>query len=98
MKIASEDFIIYVKSMEGKCFLTQFRGKPFTIENASNGFFFTPQSTGKTRFHDFDTLRRILEKYNHTSSLHPKDYFDITMNASYTLALIKIYVEHKVSI
>jgi hypothetical protein len=95
MRINPGELILYLKSLSGQYVLTQFKRKSFLVETASNGFFFTPQSTGKTRFHDLDTLRRIVEIYNNTGSLHPKDYFDITMNASYTLALIKRYIQQE---
>lgn len=93
MKIALNEFISYLRSIDGQRVLTQFQHKPFTVVTASNGLYITPQSTGISRFHDLETLSRIVEEYNRTGSLLPKDYQDITWNSSYTLALIKAYLE-----
>lgn len=93
MKIALDEFVNYLSLRSDQRFLTLFRQKPFTIEIASKWLFITPLSSGKTRYHELETLRRIVEIYNKTGSLHPRDYHDITWNSSYTLALIKAYME-----
>ena len=98
MTIDLSELIQFINSLNGQYALTLYKRKPFLIEIASNGFCFTPRSTGKARIHDQETLRRIVETYNRSGSLYPKDYFDITMNASYTLTIIKMYLDQKVQI
>ena len=93
MKIALDEFVRYLRSISGQRVLTQFRQKPFTIEMASKWLFITPLSSGKSRYHDLETVSRIVEEYNKTGSLRPRDYQDITWNSSYTLALIKAFTE-----
>ena len=95
MTIDLNDLILFIKSLNGHYALTIFRRKPFLIETTPNGFFYTPQSTGKTRFHDYDTLLKIVTMFNNSGSLHPGDYLDVTMNSSYSLALLKMYLEQQ---
>ena len=87
--------IQFINSLKGQYAFTIFKRKPFLIETASNGFFYTPESTGKTRFHDYNTLRKIVTIFNNSGSLHPGDYVDVSMNSSYSLALIKMYIEQQ---
>ena len=93
MKIALDEFVRYLRSISGQSVLTQFQHKPFTVETASTGLYITPLSSGKARYHDLETVSRIVEIFNKTGSLRPKDYQVITWNSSYTLALIKAYLE-----
>jgi hypothetical protein len=93
MKIEFADFLQFLKSVNGQNFNTQYKQKSFKVETTSNEILYTPQSTGKTRHHDLVTLKGIVDRYNDTSSLHPGDYNEMTMNSSYTLAIIKAYLQ-----
>jgi hypothetical protein len=64
----------------------------FTVEvrqgREGDVIYFTPASSGKQRRLESDCLA-VLDRYNRTGSLRPRDYTSLTQNASYLLALIR---------
>lgn len=92
--IGINSFLAFCKSREGKVLDTVGGRAEFELSSvAYEAFYYTPTSTGKIRKQAIKYIERILERYEETKSLSPKDYLDITLNASYILALIKLYGE-----
>jgi hypothetical protein len=80
----------YIKrNLIGRKIKTLARQKVFTVKVSSNGLIYTPNSTGKPRPHGQKFVERFLERYNITRSLSPSNYTDISVNASYLLAIIE---------
>jgi hypothetical protein len=52
-------------------------------------------STRKQRSSGRNYIQKVLDHYAMTGSLEPGDYISITMNASYILRLIKLYLENQ---
>ena len=85
----------YVKSLSGKTFQTSKQKKNFIVQFKKGKIHYIPKATGKPRPHEDIYLERVVDRFNETNSLMPKDYVDITLNASYTLALIEQYIVGK---
>lgn len=49
---------------------------------------FTPESTGMSRSDGRLAAERFVERFSETGSTRPKDYQDVTRNASYFVALM----------
>jgi len=58
-------------------------GLPFQVAIYTDGPFFIPQSTGLRRSDGRLAAGRILDRYNEIKSLRPRDYPDVSRNASY---------------
>ena len=83
----------FARTLEGKPLVTQVRGHGFRLEVTRGGFIYTPESTGKARPEQDKIIERVLARYSETKSLRPGDYQDLTVNASYLLAIVARY-EH----
>ena len=92
--LTPEALIEFVRSNDGMRLETLQRKHPFTVHVAGDGIEYVPQS-GKPRPHRLKYLQRVCEEFSRVNSFRPVDYNDITMNASYTLALIKAYLDSK---
>ena len=68
-------------------FDTRIEGKPFTMRVIPSGLEFTPGSGG-ARSVSWAHVDEVLAQYNVTGSLHPRDYTDLSRNASYILTLL----------
>lgn len=68
--------------------LTTITGKPFKVGLYREVPFFIPLSTNHGRSDGQKAAEQFLERYNETGSHRPKDYQDVTRNASYFLSLI----------
>jgi hypothetical protein len=84
--------LAYAKTLEGQGLETIYRRSPFTVEAERDNLVFI-NSKGKRRSHGGKFLQRVCDHFAETNSLHPVAYRDMTVNASYTLALIKRYLE-----
>jgi 5-methylcytosine-specific restriction endonuclease McrA len=91
-KISFQKFKEFVGTRDGKTFQTLRQRKPFVVQFTNNQISYIPKTTSKLRLHEDIYLSRIIDQFNRTNSFHPKDYVDITRNASYTLALINQYI------
>lgn len=58
------------------------------VSSAENCPFFTPLSSGWGQTDGRNAAERFIERYNKLGSLRPKDYADITRNASYYIGLL----------
>jgi hypothetical protein len=86
--VTLDELIEFVRSHGGELKLeTQQQKHPFTVRLAGDAFEYLPRSN-KPRTHDRAYLQRVCDESSRTNSVRPVDYNDITMNASYTLALI----------
>src|SRR5258708_3016759 len=65
---------------------------PIPSRVAGDGLEYLPE-TDKPRPHGRKCLNRDCEEFSRTNSYQPGDYAEITMNASYTLALIRAYFD-----
>jgi hypothetical protein len=63
-------------------------GKRFRIGVYMDGPYFIPESSGRGQSDGRPPVRRFIERYNATHSLRPKDYQDVTRNASYLVGLL----------
>ncbi len=94
-KIDFKAFKNHVKSLSGKTFQTGQQKKNFIVQFKKHKIHYIPKTTGKPRPHEDIYLKRVVDRFNETNSLMPKDYVDITLNASYTVALIEQYIVGK---
>jgi len=86
-------FITFCKGKQNRMLTTIGGRRSFTVEVQNETLRYTPESTKKPRtFLRRKDLGPVLKKYNESKSLRPRDYTEMTVNASYTLALIKLYV------
>jgi hypothetical protein len=85
--IAIDDFLSFVRSLEGEVISTLAGRAQFTVRVADNGLEFTPLSTAHPRGHTRAYVQRVLDHFRATGSWSTADY-QFTVNASYQLALI----------
>jgi hypothetical protein len=78
----------YAKSIDGTTLETRARHNKFHFTVDDDGFHYIPESTNKPRIQETKYVDRVLQRFNEIRSLSPKDYTDLTMNASYLLAII----------
>jgi predicted HNH restriction endonuclease len=86
------EFKNYVKTINGRVLQTLQQKKKFIVQITNGEILYIPQTTAKPRLHEDLYLKRVIDRFNKTKSFKPKDYVDITRNASYTLALIKQFM------
>ena len=83
-----DDLLALARGYEGQV-LETVTGKPFTVGIARTGeIFFTPASSGWGQSDGRKAAERFVERYNQTASLRPRDYADVSRNASYFIGLI----------
>ncbi len=92
-KINIDHFISFLSKSGKRSFKTFSRGKEFFVEVTPYGLCYIPKSSGKSRKHQIKYINRILDRFNQTGSFSPGDYIDLTVNASYTLSLIREYIK-----
>lgn len=88
-----DSFIEYAKKINDSELFTKKQNKKFLFEIGSTGFYYLPSSTKKQRFQRFIYVKRFIDRYNETRSLNPKDYQDISVNASYLLVIIQNFLD-----
>jgi len=85
-----KSFMAFCASMQGRK-LTTVGGRANFYVKIQNGILrYRPAVSGNFRSHT--SLEDVLKRYNEFHLSQPKDYHDLTWNASYTLALIKLFV------
>lgn len=92
--VKPQELIEFVRSNDGMQLETQQQKHPFSVHVAGDSSEYVPQ-TGKPRPHELEYLQRVCDEFSRINSFRPVDYNDITMNASYTLALIRAYLDSK---
>ncbi|MBI4283357.1 MAG: hypothetical protein HY663_02670 [Chloroflexi bacterium] len=92
--IGFRSFMDFCKTLEGHTLPTAGGRARFDLLKAEKErLYYIPKSTGKERIVPKRYIERVLDRYNKGGSLKPTDYNDITRNASYTLALVKLFVK-----
>jgi hypothetical protein len=81
----------FARSLEGKPITTGAQSRIFHVRVAKGGLIYTPQSTGKPRPQQDRDIERVLERFRETGSFRPVYYTDLTVNASYLLAILECY-------
>lgn len=82
----------YSKSINQTTLETRARHNKFLFSVDDVGFHYIPESTGKPRIQENRYIERVIERYNEKRSLSPRDYNDLTVNASYLLAVIEKFI------
>lgn len=90
--VVFDDFRTYANRLDGQTLVTRSRGQHFTVRVTPEGLEYTPGSTGKRRKQAWHFAERFLDTYNEKRSMHPVDYRDISINASYFLAVLGGYL------
>jgi len=89
--VTAKELIEFVRAKGSFQLSTGKQQKPFTVRLNGNDLEFVPHSTKKVRAHELKWIQRVCNKFSQTNSYRPTDYTDLTVNASYTLAVIKAY-------
>jgi len=96
MAIDFNSFMIFCKGREGQTLPTAGGRAKFVLSSVQNDrLYYIVESTGKSRHSTRPWIEAVLNHYAKTKSLRPVDYQRVTFNASYTLSLIKLYLEHQ---
>jgi hypothetical protein len=90
--IPLDDFLSFVRSVEGEVIPTLAGRARFRVRVVDNGLEFTPLSTEQPRGHTRAYVQRVLDRFHATGSLSTADY-QFTVNASYQLALIDRFLQ-----
>ena len=76
------------RRLEGRTLKTV-TGKPFTVGISRTGeIVFTPASSGWGQTEGRRAHERFAERFNEIGSMRPKDYSDVSRNASYLIGLL----------
>jgi hypothetical protein len=89
LRPTSSEFLAFCRLIEGETLLTQARGKLFRVEVVTDLLYFIPSSSGKRRRADPDKIFQVVTRLSEIDSQLPRDYQDITFNASYILEVIR---------
>ncbi|MDP9317217.1 MAG: hypothetical protein M3R24_41235 [Chloroflexota bacterium] len=73
---------------------TRAQGKPFTVTVTKSGFQYVPSSTKKRRTNTYKAIESVLDRFASLGSYQPGQYNDLTVNASYLLAIIELFEKH----
>lgn len=90
MKITYEDFIRAVQENDGEVLATAGGQATFLLKRTKQGVSFTPESSGKPRQLNRESVERYLEFFNETQSTKTSDYSERHRNQSYVLAIIEL--------
>lgn len=94
--VSPEELIEFVRSQNGLQLSTK-RQLPFRVQTAGDGLEYIPLVTGAPRVHELKWLRRVCAEFSKANSFRPGDYKRLTYNASYTLPLIRAYLDSAAS-
>lgn len=95
MELDIKDFLSFLKTLDRQSFRTLHRKLLFEVNVVPSGLYYTPKSSGTPRIQQWKFIERVALRFKETESLHPGDYQDITVNASYLLTLIDFYLNHQ---
>jgi hypothetical protein len=85
-----EQLLGFARTVQGKTLMTLHRRKPFKVAVIGSSLEITP-STGTPRATDRAHIGELLSRLAKTGSYQPGKYVDVTFNASYVLALVKLW-------
>ena len=90
-----DDLVALARRFEGRP-LSTVTGKSFTVGISRTGeIFFTPASSSWGQTEGRTGHERFVERYNELGSLLPKDYSDVSRNASYLIGLLSAAQEEE---
>jgi hypothetical protein len=70
-------------------------GRQFTVGISSRDeLFFTPASSGWGQTEGRKAHQRFVDRFNETGSLRPRDYSDVSRNATYLIGLLRWHQSH----
>jgi predicted HNH restriction endonuclease len=92
IQITPEELIEFVRAKQSLQLKTGKQGKVFTVRLNGNDLEIVPHATKKARAHEMKWLRRVCDRFSRIHSFRPTDYSELTVNASYTLAIIREYL------
>jgi hypothetical protein len=83
----------FARTLEARTLETLAQKRKFTVQVRSAALIFTPLSTGKPRPVNDDQAEQFLELFAERGSFEPMAYHREARNASYLLALIRLYLD-----
>ena len=96
-RVTASAILKFAESVIGKKLQTLHRKNYFSVEIQGDALIYTPLSTGKPRLHQKKVIHRVCVEFNKApidQRLMPSHYVSqSTVNASYTLKLIAMYLE-----
>ena len=97
LELAPEQVLAFAGTLEGQELHTLHRAKPFTVEVEGSSLVFV-NSKGKRRPHGGKNLQAVCDTFSKTNSYSPSDYSELTVNASYILAVIRRYADTQATV
>ena len=95
-RIDFNSFMNFCKGVEGQTLVTAGARARFVLSSAQpDHFTYHVLSTGNDRRVAKKWLVMVLDHYEEIKSLRPTYYSGMTWNASYTLALLELYLKHR---
>lgn len=85
--LSYEALLALARRFEGQT-LETVTGKKFTVGVALECPFFTPASSGWGQSDGRKAAERFVARYNEIGTMRPRDYADVTRNASYYIGLL----------
>lgn len=85
-------FKAFIQSLKYGTLETETQKRKFRFKVIASGIKYTPAGSGKSRENGYKNLERVFNRVIETGSRRPKDHLELTMNASYALALIGLYL------
>src|SRR6266567_841139 len=92
LHVSPEDLLAFAPTLERQELWTLHRNRAFTVEVEDGNLVFV-NSKGNRRPHGGKYLRAVCDTFSKTNSYFPSDYRDLTVNASYILAIIRRYAD-----
>jgi hypothetical protein len=94
VKLEQKQLLDFAKKMDGKLLSTTARKTQFHVNVSEDSLVFTPVSSGKSRREPVNNLDKVIDHFNTSNSMIPKDYHDVTFNSVYILKVIDLYRKH----
>lgn len=87
--ISIEQFRHDVAALDSTALETGARKRRFMVHVRDNGLDFLPEASGLPRSESWDAIATVLDRFNETGSLRPKDYQKESFNSSYILTVLR---------
>lgn len=91
--VNTKELIHFAKKLEGQQLTTLARKIQFAVLVTNDGLEYVPSTTGIPRKHGQKWLDRFCDEFNKTQSFTTTDYTHLSVNASYALAVISLYLK-----
>lgn len=89
---SADQLLVFARSVEGDSLTTLHRKQSFKVAVVGANLEIIPR-TGVGRKTDRAHISELLTRLSKTGSFQPEQYKDLTFNASYVLALVKLWQE-----